>query len=333
MAFGMYLISHSLKIPFKTSLLFVLLGVAVWPVFGQGLEYTPVSIFGDGDPVNGVEDGRRRVMSGRNKDFSLDDQRMNAGIIKCDGKTRGTAMVIDTREFAPDLKGVVLASAAHVFYDLYKKRRFRRCEFHLLALSELSGYKAKIDLTQFVSGGFDPSQATDKPEFGEGDWAFVYIARPWRNFDPEETLMVGEFPREQLEAFQQSGGEFRLIAFDASAGVISMSRHCTVVESSENDLGGGAWQGQLLDDCDSAGGSSGGGIVAVVEGQQYLVGIRNGSHWSKEMFPAAQFPQGPPDGSLWDRHTNTNFGRAIDAALMLELRRFSQALEAQKSLF
>jgi len=336
-AFGINVIPHLFKIQLKTDLLFVLLWLVVSPVYGQGYNQnpliTPASIFGDGDPVNGVEDDRQQLMNGRRKGLSLDDQRMNAGTIVCDGKTRGTAMVIDTREFAPDLKGVVLASAAHVFYDLEKNRRFKRCEFHLLALSALSSYQAKIDLKQVVTGGFDPGQATDQPEFGQGDWAFVYVARPWRNFDRDETLVAGVFPQSQLETFQQSGGEFRLIAFDSDNGVISMSRHCTVVESRSGDLGGGTWQGQLLDDCDSTGGSSGGGIVAIVDGQQYLVGIRNGSHWSEEVFPSGQFPQGPPDGSLWNRHTNTNFGRAIDAQLIHELRRFSQNLEAHKSLF
>ena len=140
---------------------FLLICFTTLPVFSQGPDMTVVSIFGDGDPVNGIEDDRQRVMSGRGKGISLDDQRMNAGTIKCDGKTRGTAMVVDTRAFAPGLKGVVLASAAHVFYDLEKKKLFRRCEFHLLALSELSSYRAKINMKQLLTGGFDPRQATD----------------------------------------------------------------------------------------------------------------------------------------------------------------------------
>jgi hypothetical protein len=311
----------------------VLLGLTSLSVFAQKPEAMKVSVFGDGDPLNGVEDDRQRVMSGRQRDLKLSDQGMNAGTVQCDGKTRGTAMVIDTREFAPDLKGVILASAAHVLYDLEKNRHFRRCEFHLLALSQLSSYRAKIDFRQVVTGGFDPREATDEPEFGEGDWALIYIAKPWRNFDPDETLIASEFATTKLASFQQSGGEFRLIAFDSTEGVISMSRHCTVIESTGNDLGGGTWAGQLLDDCDSTGGSSGGGIIAVLDDQQYLVGIRNGAHWSEEMFPADDFPLGPPPGSEWGQHSNTNFARAIDAQIIDELKRFSQALESQKSLF
>jgi hypothetical protein len=329
----MRVISSTPGLVTKSLAFFAAFSFAVTPVFAQRPEATKVSIFGDGDPHNGIEDSRQRVMGGRQQGLGLDDQRMNAGTIKCDGKIRGTAMVVDTREFAPGLEGVVLASAAHVLYDLQRKRRFRRCEFHLLALSELPRFRVKIDFDQLVMGNFDPDQATGMVEFGEGDWVFLYIARPWRDYNPDESLLAGEFSTSNLEQFQQAGGEFRLIAFDSDAGVISMSRHCTVIESSVGDLGGGAWPGQLLDDCDSSGGSSGGGIIAILNGQQYLVGIRSGSHWSEQAFPSDKFPLGPPDGALWNRNTNTNFGRAFDADIIHQLKRFSRAIETRKSLF
>ncbi len=293
----------------------------------------PVNIFGDGNPDNGIEDSREQVMGGRRRGISLADQRMNAGTVKCDGRIRGTAMVVDTREFAPGLKGAVLASAAHILYDLDKKQRFKRCEFHFLALGELARYQAKIDLNYLRMGDFDPGEATGGVEFGEGDWVFLYVPRPWKNFDPDETLALREFSYLQTEPYQQSGGEFRLIAFDSSARVISVSRNCTVIESNGDDLGGGAWKGQLLDDCDSAGGASGGGIVAVMNQKQYLIGIRSGSHWSEQVYPANDYPAGPPDGSVWDRHTNTNFGRAIDAGLLGELSEFIQGLEDEHAFF
>lgn len=99
------------------------------------------------------------------------------------------------------------------------------------------------------------------------------------------------------------------------------------MESARGDLGGGAWKGQLLDNCDSADGASGGGIVAVIDGQQYLVGIRNGSHWSEDVFPRKGFPDGPPDGSVWSRHANTNFARSIDSELIFELKKFLNLIE------
>ena len=299
----------------------------------QMITAAQVNVFGDGNPENGVEDGREQVLGGWKKGLGLADQRMNAGTVKCDGKNRGTAMVVDTREFTDGLQGVVLASAAHVFYDLEENRLFKRCEFHFLALGELSGYRAKIDLNNVRMGNYDPAMTTAAVDFGEGDWAFVYVPRPWRNFSRGEATGLLDFSSIQLESFQQSGGELSLIAFDSSEGVISISRNCTVIESAHDDLGGGSWKGQLLDDCDSTDGASGGGIVAVIRGQQYLVGIRNGSHWSEEEFPGSEYPHGPPDGSLWNRHSNTNFARGIDVYLINQLKKFIKDIENKEKYF
>jgi len=312
--------------PSKLILLATALVIAS-PLLAQSFDVTPVNIFGDGDPANGVEDDRQQVLGGRRRGISLMDQRMNAGTIKCDGKVRGTAMVIDTREFAPNLSGVVLVSAAHVLFDLEEGKRFKRCEFHFLALAELARYRVKIDLGNVRMGDFDPMMATDGLQFGEGDWVFLYAAKAWRGYDPNEALVLRDFAFSKMEPYRQKGGELRLIAFDSTAGIISVSQNCTVIESATGDLGGGGWKGQLLDDCDSGSGASGGGIVAVLDNRQYLVGIRGGSHWSDEAFPAEEFPGGPPDGAVWDLHSNTNFGRAIDAQLMQELQEFARGLE------
>jgi energy-converting hydrogenase Eha subunit B len=118
-----------------------------------------------------------------------------------------------------------------------------------------------------------------------------------------------------------------LLAFDSSAGVISESKNCIVVESDGGDLGGGTWKGQLLDDCDSADGASGGGIIAALNQQHYLIGIRNGSHWNEQVYPTDRFPLGPPDGSTWDRRSNTNFGRAIDTHLLEEINLLIGSIE------
>ena len=288
---------------------------------------TPVNIFGDGEPANGVEDNRQQLPGGRGRGVSLADQGTHTGTVFCDGKVRGTAMVIDTREYAPGLEGAVLASAAHVIYDLDKKRRFKNCEFHFLALGEISRYRARIDLKQVSMGGFDPHRSASGLTFGEGDWVFLYVPEPWRNFDTRTALPLRDFAFATTEAFQHSGGEFRLVAFDSSTGAMSVSTDCTVIESRAGDLGGGQWDGQLLDDCDSAGGASGGGIVAVLDDHQYLIGIRNGSHWSAQAYPANQYPQGPPNGSVWDRRSNTNFGRAIDQDMIRELEKFCKKLK------
>ena len=309
-------------------LLSILIAFSTFSANGEQAGIVVVNIFGDGNPENGLEDSREQLMDGQQRGINPADLRVNAGTLKCDGKVRGTAMVVDTREFAPGLKGVVLASAAHVIYDLDKKRRFKRCEFHFLALAE---NRAKVDLRHLRIGAYNPVKATGVKEFGEGDWIFLYVPKPWKNFNPDQAFVLREFSLLQMEPFQQYGGEFRLIAFDSTTGVISVSRNCSVIESSGDDLGGGVWEGQLLDDCDSVGGASGGGIVAVLDKQQYMVGIRNGSHWSEQAYPASEYPSGPPGGSAWNRHTNTNFGRAIDASIINDLKMFTRGLQKKNS--
>lgn len=320
--------------PVYLQIIFILLMSLMAPgVFGQSSQFLPVNIFGDGNPENGVEDSRDQVFGGPHGTAGPDVRYLNAGTVRCDGKVRGTAMVIDTSDYAHDLEGVVIATAAHVIYDLDRKRRFRRCNFHFLALHELASYGARIDLQTARMGGFDPRRETDSVDFGEGDWVFLHIPKRWKSFNPESAVSLREFSYMQMESFQQNGGELRLIAFDSTAGVISISKNCTVVESTVDDLGGGTWKGQLLDDCDSAGGASGGGIVAILGEALYLVGIRSGSHWSEQVFPGGEYPTGPPDGSIWNRHTNTNFGRAVDTHLMRELAEFVQILESGRSRF
>jgi hypothetical protein len=312
---------------YRAWLLGVLTVLTACPLSAQDFRIIPVNIYGDGDPLNGIEDSREQVREIEGGKAGFTDQHMSAGTITCDGKFRGTAIVADTREFAPDLKGVVLVSAAHVLFNLDKKKLFRRCRFHFMGWTQTAGYRSKIDLKNVRMGDFDPGQATSGLEFGEGDWAFIYLRKPWRNFNPDQSLRLREFSFSQSELYRRSGGEFRLLAFDSSAGFISESKNCKVIESRSDDLGGGTWKGQLLDDCDSADGASGGGILAVMGQHWFLIGIRNGSHWSEQVFPANSYPSGPPDGSVWNRRLNTNFGRAIDAGLMHEIEEYIQILK------
>lgn len=321
--FAMFQVSNTVGHILLRSMLCVAM-VLAFPLSAQTARVVPVNIFGDGNPLNGVEDSREQVMTGPRSGSYPEDRQLNAGTIICDGKFRGTAMVVDTREIAPDLEGVVLVSAAHVLYNLEKGRLFRRCKFQFMGWDKDSGYASKIDLKSIRMGDFDPGQATGVLEFGESDWVFLYLRKPWKNFNPDQSLRLRDFSFAQTESYRQSGGEFRLVAFDSSAGTISESKDCVVVESRGDDLGGGTWKGQLLDDCDSADGASGGGIIAVLNQEYYLIGIRNGSHWSEQAYPAAGYPSGPPDGSVWNRRSNTNFGRAIDARLLFAISQFIQ---------
>jgi hypothetical protein len=143
---------------YMVCLLGVLMALTVCPLNAQEFRIVPVNIYGDGDPVNGIEDSRVQVREIGGEKGGFTDQLMSAGTITCDGKFRGTAIVADTREFAPDLKGVVLVSAAHVLYNLDKKKLFRRCKFHFMGWDQAAGYRSKIDLKNVRMGDFDPDR-------------------------------------------------------------------------------------------------------------------------------------------------------------------------------
>lgn len=309
------------------SLAVLIVLVVAHPVNAQSVSEVPVNIYGDGNPVNGVEDSRESLAVSPAQSTDKPGQTLSAGTITCDGKFRGTAMVVDTRELTSGIKGVVLVSAAHVIFNLHKKKRFRHCRFYFMGWERPAGYGSKIDLKRTRMGDFDPGQETSGFAFGEGDWVFLYVPKPWKHYQPDQSIRLRNFIFSNTESFQQSGGEFSLVAFDTGADVIRQSKNCTVVESRPDDIGGGTWKGQLLDDCDSMDGASGGGVLAEFKQQQFLIGIRNGSHWNERMFPIAKYPLGPPDGSVWNRHSNTNFGRAIDARLLHEIAQFIHVLE------
>lgn len=280
----------------------------------QIAEPLQVNIFGDGNPDNGTEDDRIDMSSPDWNDPSRRRWNMGAGTIHCDGRNRGSAVILDTDRLETRLPGMIIATSAHVVFDLDEQRRFKRCKFHYMALDSLPGYQADIDLDRSVLGPFDPEKDRRDPEFGRHDWAFLYVPSPSPGINGSGR--VSPMPFDALQKLNDGEASFQFIAYSRSRGSISISTQCSVTESTEIDLGGGAWRGQLLDDCDSEGGASGGGIVAAVNGRHFLVAIRSGAHWNSDAFPEQDFPRGPPDGSTWNIESNTNFSRAIDGELM-----------------
>ncbi|MBT8061176.1 MAG: hypothetical protein HKO64_12100 [Xanthomonadales bacterium] len=286
-----------------------------------------VNIFGDGNPANGVEDDRIDMSSPDWNDPSRRSWNMGAGTIHCEGKNRGSAIILDTSSLGGPVTGMIVATSAHVVFDLEENRRFRSCRFHYMALDSLPGYQADIDLDASVLGPFKPGKDRRQPEFGKHDWAFLYVPSPSAGINGSGRIRL--MPFESLSHVDQSRVSFQFIAYSRSSGSISISTRCSVAESTPQDLGGGAWRGQLLDNCDSEGGASGGGLVAAVDGQQFLVAIRSGAHWNSDAFPEKDYPRGPPDGSSWDVGSNTNFSRAIDLDLLDALARMVDRLSAE----
>lgn len=281
-------------------------------------ELQPVNVFGDGDPDNGTEDSRIDMASPLWRSPVHDPWNMSGGTLHCDGRNRGSAVIVDTSELAELAQGMVIVTSAHVLYDLGSGRPYRDCRFHYMGLSHLPGYQARVDLDRSRRGSFDPRSERSGPGFGKEDWAVLYVAERPPGVPPGARVPLRAFS--SLPPVAERDVQFRFIGWSRSLGVMTISSACRVVESTRADLGGGGWLGHLLDDCDSEGGASGGGLVASVGDGHYLVGIRSGAHWDGAAFPPEQFPLGPPDGASWDVRRNTNFSRAIDAEVLAAVR-------------
>ena len=298
--------------------------------YGSRLQVVQVNIFGDGEATNGIEDSRIDMSSPLWNERERRPWNMSAGTVHCDGRNRGSAVIMDTRSLGKLPRGFIVASSAHVLFDLDSNQAFKRCQFHYMALDKLPGYQAEIDLKHSRIGRFDPASRRENPAFGQDDWAFLYVAAEVPGVNITGRIKPRSFDSVlKLPGFD---GQVQFIAFNPDTGSINISTQCVAQESLAGDLGGGAWKGQLLDDCDSEGGASGGGLIAHVEGESFLVGIRSGAHWDGGLFPALQFPAGPPQGSLWDIRTNTNFSRAIDPQLLSELRSLIRDLDSSVAL-
>ncbi len=296
--------------------------------FFLGVGPVCAGIFGDGDPANGVEDDRRTVSQGQGERPG-DDWYRSGGTIHCDGAVRGSATILDLGSLGVRHRGVVIATAAHVLYDLEKRERWEQCRFQYLGLGALPGYAAPLRARRLLEGEFDPGADPASVTQGGGDWAFAWLGPEWR----APGAAAGMVPVSAASALgddvnQESLG---LLAWHRGAGEMSVASGCRVMVSGPGDIGGGAWAGQLLDDCDSGDGASGGGLVMIASGRPALLAIRGGAHWSREMWPPSRFPAGPPDGARWSPERYSNYARAIDDDLLDRLIRWANGLEPRGS--
>jgi hypothetical protein len=288
------------------------------------------NVFGDGNPHNGTEDDRTALERASDSSGLNPGWPMSAGTLFCDGKTRGSATLVQPATAPEGLGGLFIATAAHVLFDLEEGGLWNACSFHFMGLGAVAGYRAPLDLRWVRRGRFVPAAERSGPRFGQQDWAFAWLPEAWP-YAAASGLAPARLPvMAAAELAGQAGAtlSFELVAWNPQAGNMSISRPCQAVASIPEDIGGGHWPGQLLDDCDSGSGASGGGLVAVLGDVRYLVGVRSGSHWDP-----AQYPEGPPAGARWDVASNTNFARAMDpelgqelAALVADVMRYLQTV-------
>ena len=288
-----------------TAILFLL--ACVWPM------PSPALVFGDGDPDNGVEDDR--LLAG--DDGSSPELRhwlKQAGTIACDGAVRGTAALASLPGAGRDRSARVLVTAAHIFFDLERDQRWQRCFYHHEGMAERPGYRVPLRWEWVQFGKFDPATDPSQPQHGAGDFAFVWLGDQWT--PPADTP---GFTLGTLSARAPGPFGLALVAWHSERQQLSVVARCQGVWSDREDLGGGLWSGQLLDDCDDAYGASGGAILRLEEGSVTLVAVRGGSHHAASLgLPVA--------GSLWHTQQRTNYARAFDQSVLLVLGDFIRQL-------
>jgi hypothetical protein len=278
-------------------------------------------VFGDGDPSNGDEDDRRSLSEGAVV-AGVSDWYRSGGAIFCDGAIRGSATLVDLGGLEPRRGGAVIATAAHVFLDLATGEPWTNCEYRHQGLGELPGYQVPLEERFILKGSFDLRKNPGEPDNVSGDWAFAWLGRDWAQPGGGEGLALAD-----VHSAANGRGLLGVLAWDPERGELTLATGCRAVLSRAHDLSGDTHGRQLLDDCDSGTGSSGGALILSHGGEARLVGIRGGQHWDVDRWPPDRFPEGPPIGFPWDPGLHTNYARAVDAGLLETLRTWWAGLE------
>lgn len=295
--------------------------VLIWTLCLYLAPYSVLAgVFGDGDPSNGDEDDRRTLSQGAALP-GLSEWYRSGGSIFCDGAVRGSATLVDLAGLAPGRSGAVIATAAHVLVDLDTGLAWKRCEYRHQGLGELPGYQAPIRARWTLAGPFDAGVSPGEAENALNDWAFVWLGATWRQ--PGGAQAVAPADVFQTENGQ---GQLGLLAWNPDRDELSIAGGCRAVRSRFGDLSGDGQGAQLLDDCDSGTGASGGGLILTHKGSTHLVGIRGGQHWDGTLWPRERYPDGPPAGSRWDPNRYTNYARALDAGILRQVQHWWRSL-------
>lgn len=244
----------------------------------------------------------------------LRDWLQQAGTIFCDGAVRGSAVLATQPAADMTPSDLILVTAAHVFYDLELGQRWQRCFYHHQGMAARPGYRVPLRWEWVQTGDFNPLSNPSHAQQGAGDWAFVWLGGQWT--PPEGTT---GFRLGTLSAGGQPPFKLASVAWHSQRQQLGAVGACQGVWSGHDDLGGGLWSGQLLDDCDDADGASGGALLQQRNGSVVLVAVRGGSHHALE--------SGAPEaGAQWNVQQRTNYARALDANVLEALDGFLREL-------
>ena len=237
------------------------------------------SVFGDGNPDNGIEDQRVQRFDSDSDSWPV---LFNAvGKVVCNGKTEGSGVLLDF-EGQP-----VVLTAGHVLdsFDLGD------CEYQSSA-----NHWNRGELVKTLGAGNFAEADQPLPLQYQNDWSMATIT-PWTNWQHWAVS------KEQIVASQQTSGTAFLVGFDVVSGQLKAHIRCNFGSAEQSILLEGTSR-LVWDDCHSTGGASGGALfIKTPEGIQ-LLGIRIGSLFFEK--PEASLP--PEMGDRFDlqRHINVS---------------------------
>lgn len=257
-------------------------------------------LFGDGDPRNGIEDDREPLAKA---DTLAITKPQAVGLVVCRYVDRskaqektlyhnstGTLVAMDT-----DGGYDVVVTAAHVFFRPDTNEEIDICHFHPNGKK-----KPRIKIhRKNRKYGFD-RKGRRKPW---NDFAVVRINRRFSKV--YGSLPAVQMNEEEYLALAKQGLVLELIAFNRDTKMISVShKNCRISPKKEGDFYFGV-DSVYLHSCDGTHGSSGGALVATVNGQSMLVGIQAALNIDRTTYPFAKYRQtnGVPAGQKFDPTT------------------------------
>ena len=247
---------------------------------GQG------AVFGDGNLVNGIEDGRT----------SAPAHLLEAvGTIFCDGGLRGTGTHIDVGAGADNNQPAIIVTAAHVLFDANTGEPFANCSYR----PENKRLRS-VPFAQISSHSYQPL-ISDKLRQSEADIVFVALQR--KPYQKRLRLAPPEIDSDLL-----------LLGYNGETERIDISTECQMYSSAN-------FQSKylLLHNCDAESGASGGPLLKSgtdqthSNSQNQVVAIHGGTLTSA----GRRAPGAIVQPERW-----INQARRIDPAMLRRLQEF-----------
>ena len=228
------------------------------------------------------------------------------GTIVCEGNSLGSATVLDISHLRPKNSiGAIILTAAHLLIDNNTKLAADECWFYKGG-KRTTKNRIKLDFKRSSIGKFkfsDRQQITNLSQ----DWAMFYIDEKLTGVQALQARMLSPA---KLNRFVQLGGTISHIGYSPRWGGITRSPICQIFSPTETTMP--LPEGARIDDCGAESGSSGGAIVARLNQQDFVIGLRSGSIAINQRVNQSRIGV--------DKNTNAHTQRAIDESMLENIK-------------